>query len=86
MTISGDTTVIGAHWDNERGNDSGSGYVYTKVGRNWIENGKIVPEDGTAYDNFGRSVAISGNTALFGAPRAREVNSGSAYIVDLCVP
>ena len=35
-------------------------------------NVKIVPEDCAASDYFGTSVAISGSTALFGAPDAGE--------------
>ena len=45
VAISGDTAIIGASRDNERGYESGSGYVYTKIGGKWIENGKIFPED-----------------------------------------
>ena len=56
--------------------------MYTKIDGKWIENVKIVPENGAAYLEFGYSVAISGSTALFGAPYAGEENGGSAYIVD----
>ena len=86
VAISGDTAVIGANGDSERGVSSGSGYVYTKIGGNWIENGKIFPENGAANDWFGHSVALSGSTALFVAPNAGEENVGSAYIIDICVP
>ena len=82
MAISGDTAVIGARFDDERDIDSGSGYVYTKIDGKWTKNVKIVPENGAASDKFGYSVAISGSTALFGAPDAGEVNGGSAYVVD----
>ena len=85
MAISSDTAIIGAYRDGERAWDSGSGYVYTKIGGKWIENGKIFPEDGAARDLFGYSVAILGGTALFGALWAGD--AGSAYIVDdLFVP
>ena len=82
MAISGDTAVIGAVYYDDNGSDSGSGYVYTKIGGKWIENVKIVPENGEADDQFGYSVAISGSTALFGASNGGEENGGSAYIVD----
>ena len=68
MAISGDTSVIGARFDDNKGDASGSSYVYTKIDGKWIENFKIVPENGAANDMFGTSVAISGSTALFGAP------------------
>ena len=85
VAISGDTAVIGAYRDDERDDGSGSGYVYTKIGGKWIENGKIVPEDDALGVGFGYRVAISGSTALFGALWAGD--GGSAYIVDdLFVP
>ena len=86
VAISGDNAAIGALWYNARGEVSGSGYVYTKIDREWIENVNIVPEDGAASDYYGTSVAIPGSTALFGAPDAGEENGGSTYVVDLCVP
>jgi hypothetical protein len=39
---------------------------------------KLLPDDGAAYYSFGTSVAISGVTAIVGAPRYAE----SAYLVD----
>ena len=75
MAISGDTAVIGARFDDDKGNASGSGYVYTKIDGKWIDNVKIVPENGSANDMFGTSVVISGSTDLFGAPSV-------GYIVD----
>ena len=47
---SGYPAVIRAVYDDERGNDIGSGYVYNKVVRKWVENGKIFPENGAAND------------------------------------
>ena len=53
VAIYGNTPAIGSQYDNERGDDSGYGYVYTIIGRKWNKSGKIVPEDGAAYDEFG---------------------------------
>ena len=75
VAISGDTAVIGARFDDDKGNASRSGYVYTNIDRKWIDNVKIVPENGAANYMFGTSVAISGSTDLFGAPSV-------GYIVD----
>ena len=78
VAISGDTAVIGAIGDNVNGDASGSSYVYTKIDGKWIENVKIVPENGASYDFFGTSVAISGSTALFGAPSNSGVEENTA--------
>ena len=87
VAISGNTDVIGARFDNERGRYGGSGYVYTKIDGKWTEDVNTLPENGAATEKFGYSVAISGSTALFGAPLAGEENGGTAYIVDdLFVP
>ena len=69
--ISGNTAVVGAGSDDiERFNNSGYGYVYTKTGRKLIDNFKIVPEYGAAYDYFGFSVDLLGVTGMFGTPGA----------------
>ena len=45
---------------------------------------KLLPSDGTEGDQFGRSVALSGNIALVGAPYDDNgTNSGSAYLIDV---
>ena len=49
----------------------------TKIGSKWINNIKIVPEDGVASNNFGYDVPLSGSTALFGDPLIGEGNRGS---------
>jgi hypothetical protein len=44
---------------------------------------KLLPEDGSAGDHFGESVAISGRIAVIGAPRddeGQDINRGSAYV------
>ncbi|MCP4614576.1 MAG: hypothetical protein GY845_38335 [Planctomycetes bacterium] len=43
---------------------------------------KLIPGDGAAYDNFGRSVSISGKYAIIGAYQDDDTGSGSgsAYI------
>ena len=45
---------------------------------------KLLADDGAAGDNFGRSVAISGTTAIVGAYLHDDNgnSSGSAYIFD----
>ena len=43
---------------------------------------KLLPNDGTAGDNFGMSVAIYGDTAIVGSPYDDDNGdgSGSAYV------
>jgi hypothetical protein len=45
---------------------------------------KLLPGDGETGDNFGRSVAISGTTAVVGAPA--DGDNGIASQVDMRLP
>jgi MYXO-CTERM domain-containing protein len=76
VAVSGDTVVVGARLDTDNGGDSGSVYVFQDSGSGWTET-KLTASDGAAGDEFGRSVAVSQNTVLVGAPYD---DSGSAYI------
>ena len=80
VAISGDTAIVGATLDDDEGVDSGSAYVFERDQTgNWVAVKKLTASDGAAGDNFGTSVAISGDTAIVGAPRNSEFH-GSAYI------
>jgi T5SS/PEP-CTERM-associated repeat protein len=83
VAISGDAAVIGAIHDDDMGANSGSAYIFRRdPGGLWHQEAKLLPDDGTAYDYFGNPVAISGDTAVIGAPGDDDngVGSGSAYV------
>ncbi|RZV37536.1 MAG: hypothetical protein EX272_05235 [Chromatiales bacterium] len=82
VAISGDTAVVGAPRGNDKGEDSGSAYVFTRSGSTWRQQAKLVASDGAVGDVFGISVAISGDTVVIGADLADEKgsNSGAAYV------
>jgi hypothetical protein len=84
ISSDGNTAIIGAYADDDKGTDSGSAYVFTRAGTTWSQQAKLVPADGAASDLFGYSVAISsdGNTAIIGAyaDDDKGSGSGSAYI------
>ena len=80
VSSDGTTVVVGAIYDDTiTGTNSGSAYIYKYDGANWNET-KIVASDGAENDNFGNSVAISGdgNTLVVGA--RFDDGKGSAYI------
>ena len=69
----------------------GNVYVFARAGSVWMEQQKLVPDDGTGnpeewrrllWDSFGSSVAIDRDTVLVGASMADDNgdNSGSAYV------
>jgi len=82
VAISGQTIVVGADMDDDNGLDSGSTYVFSQAGSGWAEEAKLLAADGQAGDQFGASVAISGNIAIVGAPGAdaADTDSGAAYV------
>ena len=82
VAISGDTMVVGAYQDDDKGVWSGSAYVFTRDTSGWTQCAKLLASDGAVGDYFGRSVAISGDTVVVGAYSDGDKgnNSGSAYI------
>jgi hypothetical protein len=83
VSISGDTALIDAGWDNDNGVDSGSAYIFTRSGTTWTQEVKLLASDGAAGDWFGvYNVCLDGNTAFIGAcyDDDKGVDSGSLYV------
>ena len=82
VSISGDTAVVGAFSDDDSGSRSGSAYVFVHSGATWTEQAKLTASDAAIDDRFGRSVSVSGDTAVVGAVGDDDdgQNSGSAYV------
>ena len=81
VAVDGDTVVVGAHKDDDKGSNSGSAYVFTKTDDGWTTV-KLTASDGAAGDEFGISVAVDGDTVVVGAHKDDDKgsNSGSAYV------
>jgi hypothetical protein len=82
VSLDSDTAIIGAHQDNDNGQNSGSAYIFKHNGTTWTQQAKILPSDGSSDDSFGVSVSIDGHHALFGAygDDYNGEDSGSAYV------
>ena len=82
IAISGDTLVLGAPYDDDKGKNSGSVYIFSRTGTSWTQQAKLTANDGSPGDLFGISAAISGNTILVGADLNEEkgFNAGAAYV------
>ena len=86
VAVSGDSVVVGAYYDDDSGSGSGSAYVFVEPGGGWSgtlnEDAKLLASDGVQMDNFGRSVAMSGDTVVVGAflDDDNGSGSGSAYV------
>ncbi len=79
VDVDGTTAIVGSWQDDDNGNFSGAAYIFdTTTG---LQTAKMLPDDGSSADLFGRSVSISGNTAVVGASGA--VTNGAAYVFDV---
>jgi hypothetical protein len=84
VAIDGDTLLVGALDDGETFdpdagsvNGAGAAYVFVRSGSTWSLQQKLTAQDGANGDEFGYSVALSGNTAMIGADRKAN---GEGYV------
>jgi hypothetical protein len=84
VAISGETVAVGAVFDDVApGVKQGSAYVFVRNGGVWTQQQKLVAPDAGAFDNFGISVAISGETLMVGANSDDGLagsDQGSVYV------
>ncbi|HDS46409.1 MAG TPA: hypothetical protein ENN68_10125 [Methanomicrobia archaeon] len=82
--LDGEYVFVGAIYDDDKGTDSGSAYIFKRSGISWTQQAKLLATDGAAGDYFGYSVALDGEYALVGAwsDDDKGTNSGSAYVVS----
>ncbi|MBM3833146.1 MAG: tandem-95 repeat protein [Verrucomicrobia bacterium] len=65
VAISEQTAVIGAFVADLSGKtDAGAAYIFSQIGTNWTEQSKLTASRGAAFDRFGSSVAVSGDTVV----------------------
>ena len=87
VAISGDTVAVGAGGATVNGDPhQGAAYIFTKLPNGWTnmtQTAKLIASDGYVGDDFGASVAISGDTVTVGAPYASigsNSQQGAAYV------
>jgi len=79
VAVDGDTLVVGAHRDDVGANaDQGSAYLFSGLDCDFTEQAHPVASDGAASDQFGRAVAVEGDTLVVGASGGDD--KGSAYV------
>jgi hypothetical protein len=85
VAICGDTILVGASGHARAGFLAGAVYVFERVSGRWPQVAKLLPT--SAQDaRFGWSVALSGDTAVIGAPHSRQqgeiLHVGSATLFE----
>jgi uncharacterized repeat protein (TIGR01451 family) len=86
VALTEDSLLVGAPYSNDvmgvTGDDNGTAYLFQRNAGgadNWGEVKKLVASDAQARDQFGLSVALSGHTAIVGAP---QENGGAGDPLD----
>ncbi|MCK4658656.1 MAG: FG-GAP repeat protein, partial [Phycisphaerae bacterium] len=84
--ISGDTIVVGSYRDDDAYSsnvlcNSGSAYVFCRCGSQWEQQAKLLPSTTSCDDEFGSSVAVSGDTVVVGSANDRD-NKGYAFVFE----
>ncbi len=96
VAVSGDTVVVGAYGEdsstiginstpNESASNAGAAYVFVRSGTTWSQQAYLKPGAiGVSQlgDNFGTSVAVSGETVVVGAPSERSGTIGINSVPD----
>lgn len=85
VAIDGDIIAVGAPFEDEFWDAAGAVYVYERnegENDNWGEVDKLSPSDASESENFGWSVAVSGDRIVSTSPDGDGANpgAGSAYI------
>ncbi|RKY16422.1 MAG: hypothetical protein DRQ55_18055 [Planctomycetota bacterium] len=106
VAIADETLVVGANWedsdadgvDGDQADNSadsaGAAYVFVRSGTDWSQQAYLKASNSDQFDNFGISVAVSGDTVLVGSRLEDSnatgvdgdesdnsfVNSGAAYL------
>ena len=84
VSLSGNSVVVGAYGDDgNAGLDQGAAYVFVRTGTTWTQQQKLAATDIAAGDQFGKAVAINGDTAVITADQNNvnnNVDQGSAYV------
>ena len=83
VDIDGNYALVGSAYNDRKGTDSGLAYIFNLNSGEQTQ--RFSPNDGTAGDLFGYSVAIQGRYALVGAPHSDQKghDSGSAYLFEI---
>jgi hypothetical protein len=77
VALDGDTALVGASY---KALDTGAAYIFVRSGTVWTQQAVLTASDGVAYDSFGSSVALSGNTTLVGAGNANSTGAVYVYV------
>ena len=82
VSIHGNIALVGAQYSDDFGEASGSAYIFTFDGNEWIEETKLTPNTLESNDFFGCDVSLDNDIAIIGAygDDFGGSSSGAAYV------
>jgi hypothetical protein len=84
VSLSGTSAIVGAQAHTVGANaDQGAAYLFVQSGTTWTQQAELTASDGAQGDEFGRSVSLSGTTAIVGAQAhtvGANADQGAAYV------
>jgi hypothetical protein len=80
VALEGSTALVGAPGATVNGAQRGAAYIFTESNGSWNQAQKLTASDGEDLDDFGSSVALSGETALIGAAQYYSDGTGKVYV------
>lgn len=88
VALSGNTLAVGAYFessaavgvdgdqDNDDASHAGAVYVFVRSGATWSQQAYLKASNTGSGDNFGRAIALSGDTLVVGAPQEASAATG----------
>jgi len=82
IAFDGEWLLVGAPQDDDRGEFAGSAYLYRYTDGNWLLQQKLLADDGTDLDQFGRDVDLAGDALALSAIGDDDLGdrSGAVYV------
>jgi hypothetical protein len=84
VSLSGDTVLISAAFEDSLGDGAGAAYVFHRTGTTWSQQAKLLAGDGAPLFGFGWSASLRGDRALIGSWVDDDAGyrSGSAFVFE----
>ena len=79
MSVSADTALIGAPL---RDGETGFAYAFVRSGATWANQQGFFAADSASRSELGRSVAVTSDTAVVGAPNGGDEGSSAARLTS----
>ncbi|MFK7847653.1 MAG: T9SS type A sorting domain-containing protein [Rhodothermales bacterium] len=90
LAIESDMLFVGSNLNDDGATNAGSVFAYQYNGTNWAFEDQIIASDAEVHDEFGSSVAVSGDVLAVGAPGEDTFSSiggvqytGALYLYDV---